>query len=94
METIVDESLVGRVEVYFETGDLEELIRVAGEQFLRIMNKTWIGRFSQRDTEFYSCLDYRLLLKKSRTGVTHAFYKHRTHHGATFFSFRCPLFFD
>lgn len=46
METIVDDSLVGLAEVYFEAGDHEELIRVDGEQFLRILNQARHGRFS------------------------------------------------
>jgi Ala-tRNA(Pro) deacylase len=46
METIVDDSLVGLEEVYFEAGDHLELICVEGEQFLRILNPAWHGRFS------------------------------------------------
>lgn len=46
METIVDDSLVGQPEVYFEAGDHEELIRVDGEQFLRLLSEARHGQFS------------------------------------------------
>ncbi|MFQ5994752.1 MAG: aminoacyl-tRNA deacylase [Acidiferrobacterales bacterium] len=37
METVVDESLTAQSEIYFESGDHEELIRVSGEQFQELM---------------------------------------------------------
>lgn len=46
METIVDDSLVGQPEIYFEAGDHEELIRVSGEQFLALLRLARHGQFS------------------------------------------------
>jgi Ala-tRNA(Pro) deacylase len=46
METIIDDSLVGQPEIYFEAGDHEDLIRVDGEQFLRMLNQARHGQFS------------------------------------------------
>ena len=46
METIIDDSLVGLPEIYFEAGDHEDLIRVDGEQFLRMLNPALHGQFS------------------------------------------------
>ena len=46
MDTIVDDSLVGLPEVYFEAGDHEELIRVNGEQFLQMLTQARHGQFS------------------------------------------------
>lgn len=46
METILDDSLVGLPEVYFEAGDHEELIRVDGEQFVRLLKEAQHGQFS------------------------------------------------
>lgn len=46
METIVDDSLVGLPEVYFEAGDHEELIRVNGEEFLQMLTQARHGQFS------------------------------------------------
>jgi Ala-tRNA(Pro) deacylase len=46
METIIDDSLVGLPEIYFEAGDHEDLIRVDGEQFLRMLNPAQHGQFS------------------------------------------------
>lgn len=46
VETVLDDSLVGQPEIYFEAGDHEELIRVDGEQFLRLMREARHGRFS------------------------------------------------
>jgi Ala-tRNA(Pro) deacylase len=45
METIVDDGLVGLPDIYFEAGDHEDLIRVDGEQFLRMLNPAQHGRF-------------------------------------------------
>jgi Ala-tRNA(Pro) deacylase len=39
METVVDDALVGLPHVYFEAGDHEELIRVSGEDFLRLLGE-------------------------------------------------------
>jgi Ala-tRNA(Pro) deacylase len=46
METIVDDSLVGQPEVYFESGDHRGLIRVGGEQFLALLREALHGRFA------------------------------------------------
>lgn len=46
METIVDDSLVGQPEIYFEAGDHEDLVCVEGEQFLRMLNQARHGQFS------------------------------------------------
>lgn len=46
MDTIVDDSLVGLPEVYFEAGDHEELICVDGENFLRMLNQVQHGQFT------------------------------------------------
>jgi Ala-tRNA(Pro) deacylase len=46
METIVDDSLVGLPDIYFEAGDHEDLIRVDGDQFLRMLNPARHGQFS------------------------------------------------
>ena len=35
--TIMDESLMGRPEIYFEAGDHEAVVRMRGEDFLRLM---------------------------------------------------------
>ncbi len=46
IQTIVDDSLVGQPEVYFEAGDHEELIRVSGEQFVALLREARYGHFS------------------------------------------------
>jgi len=46
METIVDDSLVGLPEIYFEAGDHEDIIRVDGEQFLQMLSPARHGQFS------------------------------------------------
>lgn len=46
METVLDDSLVGQPEIYFEAGDHEELIKVDGEQFLLLMREARHGQFS------------------------------------------------
>jgi Ala-tRNA(Pro) deacylase len=46
METIVDDSLVGQPEIYFEAGDHEDLIRVDGEQFLQLLKQARHAQFS------------------------------------------------
>jgi Ala-tRNA(Pro) deacylase len=46
METIMDDSLVGQPEVYFESGDHRGLIRVNGEEFLTLLREAMHGQFS------------------------------------------------
>ncbi len=46
METILDNKLIGLPEVYFEAGDHEELIRVNGEQFVRLLKEARHGDIS------------------------------------------------
>jgi Ala-tRNA(Pro) deacylase len=46
METIVDNSLVGQPEVYFESGDHRGLIRVDGEEFLTLLREAMYGQFA------------------------------------------------
>jgi len=46
METIVDDSLAGQPEVYFESGDHRGLIRVGGEAFLALLREAMHGQFA------------------------------------------------
>lgn len=46
IQTMVDDSLVGQPEVYFEAGDHEELIRVSGDQFVALLKQARYGQFS------------------------------------------------
>ena len=46
METIVDDSLAGQPEVYFESGDHRGLIRVDGEEFLALLREAMHGQFA------------------------------------------------
>lgn len=46
METILDDSLVGLPQVYFEAGDHQDLVRVDGEQFVRLMAEARHAQFS------------------------------------------------
>ena len=46
METIVDDSLVGQSEVYFESGDHRGLIRVGGDEFLALLRDAMYGQFA------------------------------------------------
>lgn len=46
LETVVDDSLVGQPDVYFEAGDHQELIRVSGEHFLSLLRRARHGQFS------------------------------------------------
>ena len=46
METVVDESLVGRKEIWFVAGDHYRLIRVDGDDFVRLLARAQFGRFS------------------------------------------------
>ncbi len=47
IETVLDDSLLEQPEVYFESGDHEELVRVSGEQFRRLLAGWPHGPFSQ-----------------------------------------------
>lgn len=49
LTTVVDDSLVGEPEVYFEGGDHCTLIHVTGAQFHALMEGAPHGRFSSRD---------------------------------------------
>jgi len=46
IETIVDDSLVGLPDVYFEAGDHRKLIRVSGERFLALLPEAEHGQFA------------------------------------------------
>ncbi len=46
METVLDDGLVGLPHIYFEAGNHEELVRIDGEQFVRLMNQAQHGQFS------------------------------------------------
>ncbi len=46
METVVDNSLIGQPEVYFESGDHRGLIRVDGEEFLTLLRDAMYGQFA------------------------------------------------
>lgn len=46
METVLDDSLVGQPEVYFEAGDHEDMIRVNGEEFLHLLREARHAQFS------------------------------------------------
>ncbi|UCH52250.1 MAG: YbaK/EbsC family protein [Pseudomonadota bacterium] len=46
METVVDDSLVGQPEIYFEAGDHEDLVCVSGEQFLALLKEAQHVAFS------------------------------------------------
>lgn len=46
IETIVDDSLVGLPDVYFESGDHRGLIRVRGERFLALLRDAEHGHFA------------------------------------------------
>lgn len=46
IETVLDNSLLDAAQVYFEAGDHEELIRVSGEDFQRLLRATRRGKFS------------------------------------------------
>lgn len=52
LRSVVDESLEGQRDIYFEAGDHRTLIHVSGEQFHKLMAKVPHGRFSEKsDTE-------------------------------------------
>jgi Ala-tRNA(Pro) deacylase len=46
MQTVLDDRLVGLPHIYFEAGDHEDLVRVDGEQFIRLMKEAQHGQFS------------------------------------------------
>ena len=46
IETVWDDALLGQSDIYFEAGDHEHLVRVTGEQFLRLMGDAQRDRFS------------------------------------------------
>lgn len=46
METVCDESLMDRSEVFIEAGDHEQLIHMSGEQFRRLMGRATRGHIS------------------------------------------------
>lgn len=46
LDTVVETSLKGKPEIYFEAGDHEELIHVSGEQFERLIEGCAYGSFS------------------------------------------------
>ena len=49
LEVVLDESLGGLDEVYFEGGDHRTLVQVGGDQFRRLMSGARQGRFSTQD---------------------------------------------
>jgi Ala-tRNA(Pro) deacylase len=38
MKTLIDSSLLGQSEIYFESGDHEHLVKVSGEQFSKLLD--------------------------------------------------------
>ena len=49
LDVVLDDSLAGLEEVFFEGGDHRTLVKVAGEQFRRLMSGARHGRFSTHD---------------------------------------------
>jgi Ala-tRNA(Pro) deacylase len=47
METLLDDSLVGRSDIYFEAGDHEELIHMNGENFLLLLKRARHGSYCE-----------------------------------------------
>ncbi len=47
IETFLDQGLVTLDEVYFETEDQRQLVRVDGEAFRQLFYGSWCGRISQ-----------------------------------------------
>lgn len=47
METLLDDSLVGQSDIYFEAGDHEELIHMNGENFLLLLKRAQHGSFCE-----------------------------------------------
>ena len=46
--TVYDDTLAACSEVYFEAGDHEDVVHLAGHDFLRLLEGSLHGRFSQR----------------------------------------------
>jgi Ala-tRNA(Pro) deacylase len=46
--TVYDDALEGAPEIYFEAGDHEDVVHLAGHDFLRLLEGSLHGRFSQR----------------------------------------------
>jgi Ala-tRNA(Pro) deacylase len=46
--TVYDDSLEGHSEIYFEAGDHEDVVHLRGRDFLRLLEGSLHGRFSQR----------------------------------------------
>lgn len=46
MQTIVDDSLVGRKQVFFVAGDHDDLVRVDGDAFVHLLGEAQHGQFS------------------------------------------------
>lgn len=46
MPTIVDDSLVGRKQIFFVSGDHDELVRVDGDAFVQLLSSAQHGQFS------------------------------------------------
>jgi Ala-tRNA(Pro) deacylase len=49
LPAILDDSVVGQADVYFEGGDHVNLVRVTGAQFEKLMANAERGRFSRHD---------------------------------------------
>jgi Uncharacterized conserved protein len=49
LDTIVDDSIAGRPDVYFEGGDHETLVHMDGNDFQRLTAQAAHGRFSEHD---------------------------------------------
>ncbi|HYG90226.1 MAG TPA: YbaK/EbsC family protein [Azospirillum sp.] len=49
VETIVDDSIVGQPDVYFEGGDHQTLVHMTGTEFQRLTAQAQHGRFSVHD---------------------------------------------
>jgi len=47
LDTVVDSSLRGLPEVWFEAGDHEEIIRLKGAEFERLLSDAWFGTISR-----------------------------------------------
>ena len=54
LDVIVDHSLMGQPEIYFEGGDHRELICVAGRDFPRLLPNALYGTFSSRGGEIFT----------------------------------------
>ena len=50
LETIVDDSLDGQLDIYMEAGDHSTLIHIPRAQFAALVSDAWHGRFSIRAT--------------------------------------------